>query len=194
VVTGTSGGDATSRRTLLQTAGAGGAAGALALLAGCGKSNPLHAQPAKLAGVPASDVGLLNQLLDLEHLGIAAYTAGMPLLRRPTSRAARRFLSQELSHAGELAGLIKKAHARPHHPKPSYDLGHPAGEDDVLRLLHRIERAQIEAYIAALAQLGPGPVRAAIGAILGNEAQHVAVIRSYLHQPAVPSAFLSGRE
>jgi hypothetical protein len=192
VVTGTSEAAITSRRTLLRAAGVSLATGG-ALLAGCGK-NSIRARVARVGPVPRSDVKLLNELLDLEHLAIDAYVAGTPLLQRSAARAARHFLNQELSHAGELAGLVKKAHARPHRPKPSYDLGHPTSAEDVLGLLHRIEGAQLAAYLGALPALGPGPIRAAIGAILANEAQHIAVLRSYLHRSSVPSAFVTGRE
>ena len=40
---------------------------------------------------------------------IAAYTASIPLLAPDAAEAAKRFLGQELSHAGELSGLIKQA-------------------------------------------------------------------------------------
>ena len=47
----------------------------------------------------------------------------------------------------------------------------------MLALLHRLERAQIAAYLDAIPQLSPGPVRAAVASILANDAQHLAVLR-----------------
>jgi Ferritin-like domain len=179
-----------SRRKLLGAAGAGGAL----LLASCGRRNPLHVRVKKAGPVPLADVATLNRLLDLEHLAIAAYTAGIPLLPRSATLAARQFLGQELSHAGELSGLVKEAGGKPHELASAYDLGHPHTGTDVLALLHRIESAQLAAYIQAIPGLRRGPVRAAAAAILANDAQHVAVLRSHLGQRPVPAAFVTGRE
>jgi hypothetical protein len=183
--------DASSRRGLLRAAGAG-LAGAL-VAAGCGHTS-LRAQVHNSAPVLGTDVELLGQLLHLEHVGIAAYTAGTPLLEPATVKAGKLFLNDELSHAGALAGLIRAAGAKPPKPAPSYDLGHPRTSADVLALLHRIESAQIAAYLAALPRLEPASVRQSVVAILANDAQHVAVVRAALGQPAVPSAFVTGRE
>ena len=62
----------------------------------------------------------------------------------------------------------------------SYRLGKPANDSDVLELLHGLERAQINAYLAAIPKLSPGPVRAAVSSILANDAQHIAIIRAGL--------------
>ena len=69
-----------SRRGLLRAAGAA-LAGAVA--AGCGHTT-LRAQVHNSAPILNTDVALLNRLLHLEHVGIAAYTAGTPLLAPAT--------------------------------------------------------------------------------------------------------------
>ena len=56
---------------------------------------------------------LLNGLLDLEHLGIAAYTAGIPLLSPSVHKVGRLFLTHELSHAEELGCLVQQAAGKP---------------------------------------------------------------------------------
>ena len=66
------------------------------------------------AGSNSLDAALLNHLLDLEHMGIAAYTAGIPLLSPAGRKDGQLFLTQELSHAGELAGLVNQAGGKPH--------------------------------------------------------------------------------
>ena len=114
--------DASSRRGLLRAAGVT-LAGAVAAV-GCGRQT-LRAQVHNSAPVLDTDVELLGQLLHLEHVGIAAYTAGTPLLPPATVKAGKLFLNDELSHAGALAGLIRAAGAKPPKPAPSYDLGHP---------------------------------------------------------------------
>jgi Ferritin-like domain len=180
-----------SRRGLLCGAGAGLAG---LLVAGCGGKQSLKAQVHNSAPVLGTDVDLLNQLLDLEHKAIAAYTAGIPLLSPATVKAGQLFLNDELYHAGSLAGWVKAAGGMPIMPAPSYDLGHPQTSHEVLALLHEIEQAQITAYLAALPRLAPSEVQQSVASILANDAQHVAVVRYTLGQTAVPSAFVTGRE
>ena len=182
-------GEPFSRRGLLRAAGAG-LAGLIA--AGCG-SQSLKAQVHNSAPVLGTDVDLLNALLHLEHWGIAAYTAGTPLLAPAVTKAGALFLNDELSHAGALAGLVRAAGGKPIRPAPSYPLGRPRSSEDVLRLLHTIENAQLSAYLNAITRLEPGFVKSSVASILANDAQHVAVVRAALQQPAVPAAFVTGR-
>ena len=133
-------------------------------------------------------------LLHLEHWGIAAYTAGTPLLAPAVTKAGALFLNDELSHAGALAGLVRAAGGKPIRPAPSYPLGRPRSSEDVLRLLHTIENAQLSAYLNAITRLEPGFVKSSVASILANDAQHVAVVRAALQQPAVPAAFVTGRD
>jgi hypothetical protein len=179
-----------SRRGLLRAAGVGLAGLALA---GCGAAS-LKAQAHNSAPVLQTDIDLLQRLLHLEHVAIAAYTAGTPLLPSATVKAGQLFLNDELSHAGALAGLIHAAGAKPNKPAPSYDLGHPRTSQEVLALLHRVESEQLAAYLAAVPQLEPAIVKRSVASILANDAQHLAVVRAALGQPAVPSAFVTGRE
>ena len=48
----------------------------------------------------------------------------------------------------------------------------------MLRLLHKIERAQITAYLDAIPKVSLGSTRAALAAVLANDAQHISVLRS----------------
>jgi len=184
-----------SRRGLLLAAGAGiaGAAGLGLAVAGCGKES-IKQQVHNSKPVLNTDVDILNRLLHLEHVAIAAYTAGTPLLGPTMAKAAALFLNDELSHAGDLAGLIRETGAKPIKPAPSYDLGHPRNAEEVLMLLHRVEQAQIAGYLNAITRLEPGMVKQQVCSILANDAQHVAVVRLALGKPAIPSAFVTGRE
>jgi len=179
-----------SRRTLLGTAVMGGAA----LLSACGRANPLHQRIKKAGKVPLADIPLLQGMLDLELMMIAAYTAGSPLLDLDTAKAARQFLLQELAHAGELTGLIREAHVKPHEAKQYYNLGHPQTSAEVVQLLHRIEAALITSYQLTIPRLQSPLIRGALSTILANDAQHIAVLRSALGGQPVPSALVSGRE
>jgi hypothetical protein len=190
VVSESAEGDSSSRRGLLAVAGAGLGA---ALLAGCGHKS-LKAQVDNAKPVLKSDVDLLNHLLDLEHWAIAAYTAATPWLPPATVKAGKLFLNDELSHAGDLAGLVRAAGGKPIKGRPSYPLGNPHGSQEVIEVLHTVERALVTAYLDAIPRLQPGTVKQQVASIFANDAQHLAVVRAALHLPAVPSAYVSGRE
>ncbi len=183
-------GEPSSRRNLLLAAGAGLAG---ALLAGCGGES-IKQQVHNSEPVLTNDVDLLNHLLHLEHTAIAAYTAGIPLLDQPTAKAGQLFLNDEISHAGDVAGLVREAGGKPIKPAPTYALGHPRTSEEVLMLLHVVENAQIAGYLYAIKQLEPGVVKQQVASILANDAQHVAVVRAALGQSAIPSAFVNGRD
>ena len=108
-----------TRRGLLGASGAtllaaGGA------VSGCGRTS----RRPKVHRIPpvarAEDIHTLNGALDLTNEAIAAYTAGIPLLAGTAHSAAKHFLDQELSHAGELFGLVKQAGGKP--VKPAAEL------------------------------------------------------------------------
>lgn len=183
-----------TRRALLRTGGAGFAAGGAILLGACGGRGSRPRVDTIPLPARAADVELLNQALEREHKAIAAYTAVIPLLSGGAQTAAMHFLDQELSHAGELSGLVKQAGGTAGKPAPSYDLGRPRTHQDLLGLLHTLEREQIVGYLHAIPILSPGPVRAALAAILGNDAQHVSVLRLALGLDPAPSPFVTGAE
>jgi ferritin-like protein len=169
-----------------------GAAAAAGLIAGCSGSKPLRLQVRSGVKVARGDVAILNGLLDIERHTIAAYTAGIPLLRRPAAKAAQQFLSQELAHAQSIADLIKQAGGKAAKPRARYDLGNPKTEPQVLALLEALEGRQLAAYVQKIPGLSPGRLRSAVAAIFANDAQHLAVLRTELRQDPVPAAFVSG--
>jgi hypothetical protein len=178
-----------SRRRLV--AGAGTAL----LLAGCGARDPTaHALRTLPQGPRESDVEILNHALDLEYRLIDSYAGGIPLLSGFDKKAAQRFLGQELSHAGELSGLVKEAKGQPIQPRTDYGLPRPGNAAEVLQLLHTLESGMITVYLDVIPRLAPGIVRASVASILANEAQHLAVVRSGQGLAPVPSAFVTGRE
>lgn len=163
------------------------------LLAGCGKES-LHDQLKRQPAVARADVDILEHLLEVERLGIAAYTAGAPLLPPSAAAAAKQFLAQELAHAGGLISLVRAAGRKPPEPRPSYDLGAPRDSHDVLSLLARVERMQIAAYLDAIPRLAPGEVRTRTAGFFANDAQHLSAVRLLLGQAPLPAAFVTGRE
>jgi hypothetical protein len=167
-------------------------AGGALLLAGCG-SGTLRSRVKKGAKVTAGDVEVLNRLLEVEYYAIAAYSAGIPFLPHGQRKAAKQFLGQDVTHASTLAGLIKQGRGKAVRPHASYELG-PPRPHDILTLLHRLEAKQLDAYIQLIPSLSAGRLRSTAAAIMGNDAQHLSVLRAALGQPPVPSALASGRE
>jgi hypothetical protein len=177
---------------MLRTSGAGLAGGLVAVAAaGCGKHSaaPKHRIS---AAARSANLEILNRALDLEHKVIAAYTAGIPLLARDAQKSAQQFLGQEFAHVSELTGLIKRQQGQPDKAQAVYDLGHPRSHDEVLQLLHDVERAQIGDYLQAIPEVTPGTIRAALGAILGSDAQHIALLRSALGRAPFAGALVTG--
>jgi hypothetical protein len=199
--------DRRSRRAFLRASGVTLVGGSAVFLGACGgggnggKNGPRgkggKAQPTTAAGgidptAIRADIDILNSALDLEHTVIAAYTAGIPLLAGKARAAGKQSLAQEFAHASVLSKLVARAGGRPNPPSPSYNLGHPRHQADVLRLLHMVERVGISAYIDAIPKLTPGSVRSTIASIFTTEAQHVSILRSELGLSPVPSPFVTG--
>jgi hypothetical protein len=194
VVAATSEPAGASRRRVLQAALAAAAGLGAAACGGHTDHAPRFHLPAP-NNVPASDLGPLYRLLDLEYAAIAAYEAGIPLLDEATQKTAEQFLRHELSHAGDLGGLIKNASkAKPPQVRVRHDLGHPRTAAEVVDLLYRLERAQLSAYLWAIPRLSDGPSRAAAAAIFANDAQHLSLLRMRRGEPPAPAAFVTGRE
>lgn len=168
-------------------------AGGALLLAGCGSGSTLRSRVKSGAKVSASDLEVLNHLLSVEQYAIAAYTAGIPFLPHGPQKAAKQFLGQDVTHASTLAGLIKQGGGKAVRPQASYDLGNP-NPKEILTLLHRLEGEQLDAYIQLIPSLSDGKLRSTAAAIMGNDAQHLSVLRVALGKSPVPSALASGRE
>jgi Ferritin-like domain len=179
--------EASSRRQLLVGAGA-----AAVLLAGCGDSQSLRYRLQHDPSAAQTDVELLNNLLDLEHRAIAAYTAAVPLLPPAPARMAKRFLGEEVDHSEDLSGLVHTAGGKPRAPRQQYDLGNPRTKTQLLALLYDVEAAQLTGYLGAIPRLSPGPIRAEASAILANDAQHISLLRPMLGRPALVAPFVTG--
>jgi hypothetical protein len=179
-----------SRRNLLRAAAAGGA---VALLSACGSGGSHPHTETVLSPAAQADVDLLNAALDVENRSIAVYTAAVPLLIGREHAAAKWFLGQELSHAALLATLIGNAGGKPHQPRSDYDLGHAGGRRGLVTLLKALEQAQLAAYLAAVSQVSPGSVRAAVAMMLAADAQHLSVLNLALRADPIPAAFVAAR-
>jgi hypothetical protein len=179
----------------VRAAGAMLAVGSAVVLDACGKSDSTRVPLRKSTPqARAADASILNHMLGLEYATITAYIAGMPLLSADEQKVLQHFVLQEMTHAGELQGLVKEAHANPVKQQYSYELGHPRTGTEALLLLQAQESALIRGYLTAIPRLSPGPVRAAVASMAANDAQHLSMVRSALGRPLVPSAFVTGSD
>jgi Ferritin-like domain len=182
------------RRELLRWAG-GAVTGAGALLAFDGCDGHASSGPPVGPAAVDTDLRVLTAALALERRTVTAYIAAIPLVPRPFLKGAKAFLSEELAHTGELISLIKGTGARAPDRADTYDLGPPPrSPEDVVALLHSLERLQIASYLTWIPRLSPGPLRAAVSTILASDAQHVAILRATQGQPALAAPFVTGHE
>lgn len=189
-----------SRRIFLRGA-ASGLAGlpAAGLLAGCGggsggdeRADGLSTTPGRIPEGTGGDADLLNGALAAEHLQIAAYGSGLPLLEDGALAAAQRFLAHERAHARRLQELIRGLGATPVGPRASYDFGLPGTSADVLRTLRRVEQETIAVYVQIVPRLADPLLRATAASIAAVEAEHDAVLQQRLGRWPVPTAFVTG--
>ncbi|MDQ3720095.1 MAG: ferritin-like domain-containing protein [Actinomycetota bacterium] len=190
-----------SRRDLLRIVGLGaGAAGGL-VFAGCGGGDESALGAPDPRATPQRDRAILNGALNLENTTVAAYTAGLPLLRGDVRRHAGRFLEAEREHAAALTLLVRRMGGEPNRRKPpeDYRAAFPRlrGQADFLRFLTDLENVAISAYVEGLPKLLDGRLRQTMASILADEAQHVTVLLG-ARSPgrpdvAVPEPFVTGR-
>lgn len=185
-----------TRRTFLRHAGAGllGLPALGTALSACGGDDgDARVSPDRLATIPAGgDAELLARALATEHVAIAAYNAGSPLLEGQALAAAQHFLTQERRHAGRLRELIRALGATPEGPRPSYDFGRPDRASDVLRLLQGVEQDSVAAYAEIVPRLADPLLRETVATIATNDAEHLALVRGLLGRQPVPTAFVTG--
>jgi len=193
--------DARSRRAFFRASGITFIGGSAMFLAACGQSESSNSGSSGGSGGPGTpgaskemsgDVDILNQALDLEHKAIYAYTAGAKILRGDALRAAKLFLRHEQAHAAALQAAIEGMKGKPHLASPSYQIGAPKTQTDVLKLADMIENVAVQAYVGAIPQLASPDLRATAASIATNEAEHIAVLRTALGMAPVPSAFVAG--
>ncbi len=164
---------------------AAGAAG----VAGCGDDDE------ELAA--ERDAALLNVALENEHALVAAYTAGLELLRDGALREARRFLAQEREHVRILEREIARLGGIPRPPAlmEEYRRGFPRlrDEGDAVRFLVDLENASVRAYHEALSRLASRPQRRLAGSIATVDAEHASVLLAESGRPPLPEAFVTGK-
>jgi len=192
--------DPLSRRRFFALSGVGFAGGSAVFLSACGGEQESSAGGAgqsevtKAKGPEETDIQILNGALDLEHMAVAAYTAGAKLLKGATLTAGKAFREHELEHASGLANAIKELGGKPHKAKRGYDFPSLRTEEDVLKFAVDVENTAVAAYLDALPKLAKPELRATAAAIVTNEAEHISVLLGALGEDPVPEAFVVGKD
>ena len=183
-----------SRRTFLSgTSAAMLSTGAVLLLAG------KEADAAGSKQDAASDVGILNVALGLEHQGINAYTLGAKsgLLQKPVLDIALKFQDDHKIHRDLLIGAITKLGGKAVEEK-SLDVYAKAlnasqlkSQEDVLRLALSLELGATNAYLGVIPAFKDHAFAKVAARLATDEAAHWAVLNNALGMP-LPKAMSFG--
>lgn len=184
--------DPQSRRRFFRMSGVGIAGTSAAVLVACSDDtkNPVQIGPDES---DQADVEILNAVLDLEFLAIAAYKQGATKLGGERLAIMKVLLEQEQAHADGLAGEIKNLDGTPNRAKRDYDFPQLRTEADVLRFALDLEDTAIAAYIDALPKFSEKELRATAASIITSEAEHASVLLDALGREPVPEAFVNGK-
>ena len=168
-------------------------AAAVALLAGA--SGGARAQG---SSAMASDVGILNVALGLEHEAIAAYGlgAGSGLLKGGVLDVAVTFQSHHKAHRDALIATIEKLGGKPVAEKSmdSYAKALNAGSirsaNDILMLAARLELGATNAYLGVIPSLKDNKLGQVAARLAADETMHYTALLGALGQN-LPSGALS---
>jgi rubrerythrin len=146
-----------------------------------------------------SDVDILRAAVDLEQRAVFSYGAAVPRLDGRTARLAEHFQGQEEKHAAGLSEALRNRGGHlPPKPRSARDVpGLPAalsgGRRAILLYAVALEETAVTAYYEAARNLHDPRLLSDAARIIGNESQHLAVLREALGQDPVPSASVGGR-
>lgn len=171
------------------------AAAGSTLLVACEDARPsdgaFKAQGAGSAAAPLDPVTALNTVLAIEHQAIYAYTTLAPKLTTPAVLAlATGFLKDHTAHRDALIGKVGSLGGTPVPAKATYDLSPaPTTEAQVVKAAAGLEALAAATYFKLLPGLGDPALLAFLATIMGDEAQHAAVLEAALGKPPVPGSF-----
>jgi hypothetical protein len=179
-----------SRRDLARRAG-----GAM-----LGASLVLHARSAFAS--TTSDADVIAGAVGLEQVAVFAYQAALDskLLDAPTTQTARLLQSHEEAHRDNLLAVLRglggTAPAPPTSPASNpllAPLTKARSQTDIVTFAIGLETAIVAAYYDAAGKLQAAALLRTAAEIMGNEGQHLVVLRTALGRPPVPGAFETGK-
>lgn len=167
------------------------------LLAGCGGDDDGGGGGADdVASEKAADAEIINVALSQELTLVEAFDSGLPLLRRPQSRALfRQFIAQEREHIDgwtkAMRGLGGEVDAEPE----EVDLSEVKSERDYLLFAYDLIGLQLTHFLDDVTHLQTRAPQSFAASIAASQAQHLVVIRQLLGadlSESVPEAFDTG--
>ena len=183
-----------TRRSFLRgTTVAALSTGAVLLLAGRG------ADAAGSKADVASDVGILNVALGLEHEGINAYTLGAKsgLLQKPVLDIALKFQDDHKVHRDLLIATIHKLGGKAVEEKTldayakALNAGQLKTQEDVLKLALGLELGATNAYLGVIPSFKDHSFAKVAARLAADEVAHWAVLNNALGLP-LPKAMAFG--
>jgi rubrerythrin len=169
---------------------------AVSLLAGCGDDDGGGEATDDVAAEKAADAEIINVALTQELTLIEAFDSGLPLLRRPQTRALfRQFIAQEREHIDgwtkAMRGLGGEVDAEPE----EVDLSEVKSERDYLLYAYDLTGLQLTHFLDDVTHLNMRAPQSFAASIAASQAQHLVVIRRLLGAnlaESVPEAFDTG--
>ena len=169
---------------------------AVSLLAGCGDDDGGGGAEDDVAAEKAADAEIVNVALSQELTLVEAFDIGLPLLRRPRTRALfRQFIAQEREHIDgwtkAMRGLGGEVDAEPE----EVDLSEVEGERDYLLFAYDLIGLQLTHFLDDVTHLNMRAPQSFAASIAASQAQHLVVIRQLLGADlaeSVPEAFDTG--
>ncbi len=148
------------------------------------------------------DAAVLERAINLEQVAVLAYDAVLAggLLGPQALRAARRFRDHERQHAETLTTALTDLGGIPPAPPKGIaaidevvdGLGDVKTQADVVNFLIELETAAVAAYHEAHGKLLETRLLQTSASIMGNEGQHLVVLRMLVRADPVPNAFETG--
>lgn len=151
-----------------------------------------------------TDGEVLASAINLERRSVIAYDSviGGGLLTPAVRGVVRGFRAHEQSHADSWVTALKDLGGIPPAPPKGVaevddvakGLGDVRSQADVLSFLIELETAAVAAYFDAHRRLGEARLLQTGASIMGNEGQHLAVLRRTAGQNPIPNAFETGEK
>ena len=147
----------------------------------------------------ASDVGILNVALGLEHQGINAYTLGANsgLLQKPVLDIALKFQADHKIHRDLLIGAIVKLGGKAVEEKSldayakALNASSLKTQNDVLKLALSLELGATNAYLGVIPSFKDHALATVAGRLAADEVAHWAILNNALGMP-LPKAMMFG--
>lgn len=176
------------RRGLL----AGLAALALAAgLGGCGSGGGT----ATAVSDKQADVEILNKILGRQIAAVEADGRALSHLGGRDLALARVFRAQEQEHVDSLVKALRGLGGKADPQPEVIEAKGLKTREDYLRFLYAVESATIDAELSAISKLTGSWPRSLLASIVGNQSQHLTLLRGTLGAKpieSVPSAFENG--